>query len=382
MLRIEFDVNRCFSSYFSTVRQRLFAIGVLVAGLAGCDRDPLVRVYEVPKVAVSTPQTVKVAKRFLIAIVPESDSAFFIKATDAPERLDSFSEPLRQIAADFKLNEAGKPEWKLPQDWVVQLGNAIAAAILEAPAEGEPVRFVVTQLPMPTDEKEREGYLSDNINLWRKQLGLAPNKFADQKSDLIEVARSEGSSPAYLLDLTGTSSSVPGMMGGSSMGSNPPPTAPLTQSPPKSAPPRKSAVQYVAPEGWTDVGASGMREASFTIGDESSKAEVTVIFASGDQLSNVERWHGQLNPSDEANVGKEAAIKAIEAATTVKAASDTEGKMFSLLGPEGDDQPAMLAAILPTGNDKSSVFIKFTGSAKLAGEHREKFIQFISSLQW
>lgn len=382
MLRIEYIVNRCFSSCFSTARQRLLAIGFVVTAVVGCDRDPLVRVYEVPKIADTAPQTEKIAKRFLIAIVPESDSAFFIKATDAPERLDSFSEPLRQIAANFKLSDAGKPEWKLPEDWVEQPGNAIATAILEAPAEGEPVRFVVTQLPMPTDEKEREGYLSDNINRWRKQLGLTPNKFAEQKSDLIEVARSEGSSPAYLLDLTGTSSSVPGAMGGSSMGSNPPPMAPATQSPPKSSPPRTSAVQYVAPEGWTDVGASGMREASFTIGDESSKAEVTVIFASGDHVSNVERWHGQLNPSDDANAIKEAAIKAIEAATTVKAANDTEGKMFSLLGPVGDDQPAMLAAILPMGNEQSSVFIKFTGSAKLAEEHREKFIQFISSLQW
>ena len=338
----------------------------------GCDRDPLVRVYDVPKAPSTATKLVAQPKRFLIAIVPEGNTAYFIKASDDPERLELLSDPLRQIAAGFKLDEDKKPVWSLPEGWKVQPGNEIATAVLEAPAEETPVRFVVTAL---TVSKDWESYLENNINRWRTQLGLPQNSFAEQKPDLIEVVRENASLPAYLLDLSGESSSQPSRMSG-----GPPPNAPAAVQ--KTSPPQKPEVAYVAPDGWDDVGASGLREASFKIANETSKGEVSVVFASGDRLSNVERWQGQLNPNGEASVNKEAATKAIDNATAVKSAKGVEGEVYSLLGPEGDSQPAMLVAILPLGQGDGSVFVKLTGDAQLAKENREKFIQFISSLQW
>ena len=55
----------------------------------GCDRDPMVRVYDAPKDPVAATKTAAEPKRFLIAIIPEGESAFFIKASDKPDRLDS-----------------------------------------------------------------------------------------------------------------------------------------------------------------------------------------------------------------------------------------------------------------------------------------------------
>ena len=150
----------------------------------------------------------------------------------------------------------------------------------------------------------------------------------------------------------------------------------------KADPPKDSPLKYAAPEDWKDQGPSGMRVASFSIGSEVSKGEVTVIIAGGDRLSNVERWQGQLNPAVEADVNKASATQAIENATKIQSAKGIEGQLYSLLGPEGDDQPAMLAAILPSGQGESSLFVKLTGNAQLAQENRDKLIAFISSLEW
>ncbi len=372
MLQQDMDVNHLANRLLRHNHRSWIAILFLTLAFVGCDRDPLVRIYDVPKLSVIATKSVTQPKRFLIAIVPEENTAYFIKASDDPDRLDSLTDPLRQIAAGFKLDENQKPIWSVPDGWKVQPGNEIATAILEAPAEGTPVRFVVTAL---TFSQDWESYLEININRWRRQLGLPENSFAKQKPDLVEVARENATLPAYLLDLTGESSSQPPRMGG-----GPPANAPGSVQ--KTSPPQKPEVSYVAPDGWDDVGASGMREASFKIQKETSKGEVSVIFASGDRLSNVERWQGQLNPSSEASVNKEAATKAIDNATAIKSAKGVEGELYSLLGPEGESQPAMLAAILPMGQGEVSVFVKLTGDAQLAQENRDKLIQFISSLQW
>ncbi len=344
---------------------------IVLSTLIGCDRDPMVRVYDAPKDPMVASSQSSEPKRFLIAIVREGESAFFIKASDKPERLELLADSLRQIAAGFKLGEDQKPVWQVPEDWQVLPGNEIATAILEAPAEGAPVRFVVTQLPI---QQEWESYLEININRWRTQLGLPENRFAEQKPELIEVARENSDWPALLLDLTGTASTLPPRMGLT------PPSAPSAPSEEKRS--AKSAINYITPEGWNDEGASGIRAASFSLDGDKAKGEVTVIFAGGDRLSNIERWQGQLSPSAEPSAIKEASSKAIENATPIHSAKGIEGQLFSLLGPDGDIQPAMLAAILPFGQGESSVFVKLTSDTITAKENRDKLIAFISSLEW
>jgi len=335
----------------------------------------MVRIYDAPKDPVATSTRAAGPMRFLIAIIPEGKSAFFIKASDQPERLESLFEPLRQIAAGFKLGEDRKPDWELPNDWQVLPGSGITAAVIEAPAEGAPVRFLVTELSMPTAKEDLDGFLENNINRWRGQLGLSENTIAEQRPDLVEVAREDDSLPAYMLDMTGVSSSSQPPMG---MGAASAPMPPMS----KSKPPKDSPLKYSAPEGWNDQGPSGIRDASFSIGSEASKGEVTVVFAGGDRLPNVERWQGQLNPDGGADVNQASATRAVENATSVQSLKGIEGQLYLLLGPEGDNQPAMLVAILPSGRGESSLFVKLTGSAQLAQENRDKLIAFISSLEW
>ena len=359
----------------------LFAASmVCLTGQVGCDRDPMVRVYDVPKVPVVASNFESVPKRFVIAIIPDGDRAFFIKASDQPERLESFLESLRQIAADFKIGEDKKPVWKLPEGWQANPGTGIASAILEVSADGAPVQFTVTELPMPTSKEDLDSYLESNINRWRGQLGLPPNSIAEQRPKITEVPRGEGTWPAYLIDLQGISSTrlLPMRKGIETAKSESPKKANLTV---------ESPLKYVSPVGWMDEGTTSMRAASFSLDGDKSKGEVTVVFASGDRLSNVERWQGQLNPSGEAEFIRISAAKVVENAITIKSASGIEGQLYSLLGPEGESQPAMLAAIFPmdprsTDERKSSVFVKLTASAKIAVENRDKLIAFIESLKW
>jgi hypothetical protein len=52
--------------------------------------------------------------------------------------------------------------------------------------------------------------------------------------------------------------------------------------------------EWMLPEGWTEQGASGMRAATLLIPADGKPMELTVMRASGDVLSNVNRWRGQM----------------------------------------------------------------------------------------
>jgi hypothetical protein len=228
---------------------------------------------------------------------------------------------------------------------------------------------VVTELPIT---QEWESYLEMNVNRWRTQLGLPTRSLEDQKADLVEVDRGDGSRPAYLLDLRGT------------MLSTAPKSRPVVSSASQSAgsAERPFDLKYQTPDGWVDNGPSGMRLASFAIDGDEKVGVVTVIIAGGDRLSNVERWQAQLSPDAEPASNQAEAQKAIESALAVKSAKGIEGQLYSLYGPQGDEQPAMLAAILPSGKGESSVFVKLSGQAPIAEKNRDKLIAFISSLEW
>jgi hypothetical protein len=53
--------------------------------------------------------------------------------------------------------------------------------------------------------------------------------------------------------------------------------------------------EWKLPESWKEQGASGMRVATLLIPAEEKPIEMSVMTASGDVLSNVNRWRGQMN---------------------------------------------------------------------------------------
>lgn len=143
------------------------------------------------------------------------------------------------------------------------------------------------------------------------------------------------------------------------------------------------ALEYNLPPGWTDMGASGMRLATLTIGSDAAGAggEITIIPASGTLQGNAARWQEQLSPG----AGPERVSRAIEQAEKVSV-NGVEGTIILLLDQSPEDkspesQQAILAAMIPL-EESVSLFVKFKGSAGLARSLREPFTEFIRSIRW
>jgi len=181
-----------------------------------------------------------------------------------------------------------------------------------------------------------------------------------------------------------------------------PPTAIGGPSPPAGrgtmAAPGGLALEYDLPAGWTDLGASGMRLATLTLGSDAAGGggEITIIPASGTLQGNAARWQEQLTPG----AGPELVSRAIEQAEKVSV-NGVEGTIILLLDqlqesqlPESqstedkspkdkspEKQQAILAAMIPL-EESVSLFVKFKGSAGLARSLREPFTEFIRSIRW
>ncbi|MCY2974001.1 MAG: hypothetical protein NTW52_04945 [Planctomycetota bacterium] len=429
-----------------------FLCGLLLATAAlvispGCDRNPSIRVYEVPRSQDSSSadsqqlakakspspnapfaqgmppgmsqQAPSGPRRFLIAVIPNEKSVIFVKGSDTPERLDGFSESLTALAKSFQFEGSSEaPTWTLPDGWTeTPPTDGIAMAKFKATSsasDSQSVDFTVSQLPKPPSVTDWPDYFEQNVNRWRRQLGLPQATLSQLQSQMTEVPREGSELPAYLIDLRNessanefttntpkpeTSMNQTADAAGAVPQTPPPPTIsgpaiPGAMAPPDASTPRTdSKLKYDLPDGWSDEGARGMRAASFSFegkrdsDTEPTKGEVTVIFAGGDRLANVVRWQGQLapdkSPSDQQTADpKAAAEKAIAEAIEVSVTGGVTGQLYTLRGGDEPVSPSMLAAIIPMENGTSSVFVKLTAPTWLADQHQSRLVQFIESLKW
>jgi hypothetical protein len=138
------------------------------------------------------------------------------------------------------------------------------------------------------------------------------------------------------------------------------------------------ALEYDLPEGWRDLGASGMRLTTLRTGpdDATDAGEITIIPASGTLQGNATRWQEQLTPG----ANPERVSRAIEEGEKV-AVNGTESTVLLLLDDAKENQQAILAAMIPL-DDSTSLFVKFKGPATVARTLREPFTAFVRSIRW
>ncbi len=201
-------------------------------------------------------------------------------------------------------------------------------------------------------------------------MSLPEVSYAEQKESLTEIQREGTKDVAWIFDLK-TEDKESAEVAAPDKSNNTPSASPKILS-------RSNTKRRRLGGGATNQ----FRMASFSVKEDESTAEVTVISAGGDQLSNVARWQGQVSAELPKEKIDDLTKEAIEKASKVKTAHGVEGMLYLLLGPEGDSQPAILAAILPLADNQTSLFVKLTGPAKVAEAHRERLIQFISSMKW
>jgi hypothetical protein len=129
-------------------------------------------------------------------------------------------------------------------------------------------------------------------------------------------------------------------------------------------------IHWTVPSGWEEVPASGMRVATFFIGQGTARAEMSVISlkgSAGGPLANVNRWRGQIGLAN---------IDATEFKRTSRKIKSPAGEVLSVdfAGPE----QGLLAAII-TGEEKTW-FFKLWGPKEATAKARKGFERFLKSL--
>lgn len=348
-----------------------FAVaGFVVLTTLGCQEE--IRSYQVPKPepAAEAPSAGKVPVRMLVAMVPHGKDTWFFKLTGPAETVAQQHDTFNKFLQSVRFTRQGdKPlEWKVPDGWRAEANSGKASAMVQryatfhvGPAD-QAGELTVTPLG------QQVGSLLANVNRWRGQIGLKP--IAEAELTKVSTDVTVDNEAATLIDMSGsgTLKAAKGML------ANHPPI-PANRGAGALAP--VPPVKYVAPPGWKEAPAGGMRVASFTIEEGSSKGEVSVIplsGGSGSVLENVNRWRGQINlaPTTAEALAKE--MQEIQVA-------GGPAYYVDLLGTTSKDGPQRtLAVIVPRGGQ--TWFIKMWGPPELIHRQKGAFEAFVRSLEF
>lgn len=242
------------------------------------------------------------------------------------------------------------------------------------------------------------GGLTANINRWRGQLGLDP--ITDSQAAALPSAvllgepavrvelTSEGGEALVGLILIGAGSMVTVKMTGpadlladerasfeqfcNSLG-----VRSEAGDRTASAPPAHGGPAYDLPEGWTDVGASSMRIVNLLTPGESQCYVIQLGGEAGGMAANLNRWRGEvgLEPLEEAELE---ALPKVELLGQPCSLLEVSGEYRGMGGQTGPGMTLLGVALI--GSD-SSLFVKMVGSEADVAAEKEKFIQFLASLE-
>ena len=130
-------------------------------------------------------------------------------------------------------------------------------------------------------------------------------------------------------------------------------------------------VDFITPEGWEKLDASGIRKANLKVTTDTGSAEITILTFPGDvggRLANINRWRGQ--------VGLEAATaEDLPAYTTDYDISGHRGLYVRLAG----ETQSILGALLPFHG--STWFVKMLGDTQTVLANEASMKQFLDSIQ-
>ena len=327
-------------------RPLLLAACLLATLLPGCAEDPQITTRTVPK----PPKD-----RMLAAIVPVGQNGWFFKLSGHSEAVAAQESNFRQLLTSLKINR-GEPVWETPEGWTEEPGEGMRKATFKVKGEGPTLECTVISLPDPNGDPGSTDYLLANVNRWRGQLGRDSLSKADLEKELKaddeihSLAVAENLIHVTWVNFEGRKGSgqKPPMgdapfAGGAPHGV-PPGAAPFASGDGMGSTGKGRMLAAIAPVGkmgwffkiqgddklvaaeksnfvalltslridgdkpawqtpktWHELAGSGMRAATFQIGEGASKLECSVIPLPSDDptandylLSNINRWRGQV----------------------------------------------------------------------------------------
>jgi hypothetical protein len=365
-----------------------------------CDRDPMVRVYEV-EVRKPNPTTAKAPavaepKRMLGAIVPAGKTAIFLKLTGKPDVVDTFAPAVKAIAESVKVGSDDQVDVELPQGWVKGPPAKMAQFTIAPPSmDGVDEAMTVTVLPGKDDADEWKAYVDSNLARWQAQLGIDRPASLDEllKDSVQPMTYTQSNLPAYFVNLVGKSSGKPSMPPFAS-GAGAMSPLPSTAAHSGAAPTGDSASQgsstnsiaeslkYDLPEGWVSAEGSQMRLATFRTASDENAAEISIVPASGEEKQIVQLWAGSVYGDE--TVSDDMVKSVIDQASNLSAKSGQSGKVYKIVPPADDSaERALIVAVfqMPEAGAQQ-LFVKMQGPSKSVAENESKFNSFIQSLTW
>lgn len=299
----------------------------------------------------------------LAAIVPSGDQDWFFKVMGPKDSVSVAAEAYRDLLKSISFSD-GKPQWSLPEGWREIPGSGMRFATLQFDAADETMEVSIMALPRQSDLA--------NVNRWRGQLNLPPISEADMATKTEKIEFKDGT--ATLVDLVGTAAGG-GMSGAPFAGAKPPIGHPPIG--PQSGTSSGSSVEFKAPEEWSpaalEVSRGGItlrHEAAFEVKSGDKLVEITVdrMPAGGGLLANINRWRGQikLDPLTQEQLDKESEKVDIDGQPRdyVKLVGPTE----TILGVVAEQ-------------DGMAWYLKLKGDKELAEQERERFEEFVKSIQ-
>lgn len=336
--------------------------------VVGCQKAEQTEVYTVPK--HQTLQTSEFLanyerehpkpERMIGLVLPHETQLWFFKLQGNMEAIAARENDIREFLKSLTFTSDEKPEWKLPSGWRELPGSEMRYATLMI--EGTPeLELSVTKFPSRPDLPVTEQVVM-NINRWRGQLSLPPidDVDLDQQSEVITIADKKG----YLINIVGRPKPKPPGM------SRPAPQTTRNENSERSPEPAASSpFAFEKPESWTAGPATQFAAVSLRVANEDQKASVTVTAAGGTRLLNVNRWRGQvgLKPLSEEELS--ATAKKVEVGKLT-------GELHEII--EGDR--AILGVIFE--DQGQTWYVKMMGDTPLVQRERERFEQFLKTLQW
>lgn len=375
-------------------------LAVVIFTQVACEPAAKVRVYEAPKsestfvsgplagldTRASSPgpaasKTAPVGsgpRRIVGAIIPTEQGCYFLKATEAPERLEPLLGDLRTVVETFSIDpQTGLPSNKLPEGWLMNQRNDVALAELISPESTGRVKFTVTALAMPP-EQDWQGYLLSNVNRWRGQLKLGELTKETVEASLVSIPRPGNPLPSYIFDQTGTGT-------GAMSPPTKPPTVPSASAPSEPKPnesstSRRPTLQYDLPDGWTVGQGSQFRLATLNIDSKEGRGEVTVSMATDNPQANTMMWLQQVAKESDPSKLEPLVEKTVQSAQKF-AVGDKQAVLYEIRSSEQPTSPSLLVVSLPTDTPEMNLFIKVIGENQMTAAQKNNLIQFVQSLK-
>lgn len=318
----------------------LTCLAAIAGALAsfGCE-EPRIERYRVPRVDPAP----RPPLRTLAAIVPRRDMVWFAKLMGPSPKVEAERKRFEEFVQSLRFPTHGpRVEWALPEGWTVVPSKGMRFATF---AVGKDLpRMEITLVPLGPEA----GSILENVNRWRRELGLGPIGEPSLARYLRRLEVDGG--PALLVELSAAEQGE--------SASSPPAARPLTWS---------------APPDWRELSSPGpMRTAAFRVQENGDAAEVTIVGLGGSAggiSANVNRWRGQigLSPAGEAEI--------MQGLVSVPLSSG-EAKLVDLVG----EHERILVAIVPHG--EMTWFFKMQGPKDLVGRRRGEFESFIRSARF